>query len=52
MEGVTESEFGAKMKRWTIQRLAYLGIHPIISHQMQTLIICMCQQDFAERTLI
>jgi hypothetical protein len=33
-EGVTEKKFGAETKRWTIQRLPHLGIHPIISHQM------------------
>jgi hypothetical protein len=38
MEGVTEKKFGAKMKGWTIQRLPHLGIHPIISHQTQTLL--------------
>jgi hypothetical protein len=38
MEGVTETKFGAKMKGWTIQRLSHLGIHPIISHQTQTLL--------------
>jgi hypothetical protein len=38
MEGVTETKFGAKKKVWTIQRLPYLGIHPIISHQTQTLL--------------
>jgi hypothetical protein len=38
MEGVTETKFGAKMKGWTIQRLPHLGFHPIISHQMQTLL--------------
>ena len=37
MEGVTETKFGAKMKRWTIQRLPHPEIHPIISHQNQTL---------------
>jgi hypothetical protein len=31
-------KFGAKMKGWTIQRLPHLGIHPIISHQTQTLL--------------
>jgi hypothetical protein len=36
--GVTETKFGAKMKEWTIQRVPYPGIHPIISHQMQTLL--------------
>ena len=38
MEGVAETKFGAEMKGWTIQRLPYPGIHPIISHQMQTLL--------------
>jgi hypothetical protein len=33
MKGVTETKFGAKNKRWTIQRLPHLGIHPINSHQ-------------------
>jgi hypothetical protein len=36
MEGVTETEFGAKTKGWTIQRLSHPGVHPIISHQTQT----------------
>jgi hypothetical protein len=38
MEGVTETKFGAETKGWTIQRLPHPGIHPIISHQMQTLL--------------
>jgi hypothetical protein len=38
MKGVTETKFGAKMKGWTIQRLPHSGIHPIISHQTQTLL--------------
>jgi hypothetical protein len=38
MAGVTEKNFGAMMKGWTIQRLHHLGIHPIISHQTQTLL--------------
>jgi len=38
MEGITETKFGAKMKGWNIQRLAHLGVHPIITHQMQTLL--------------
>jgi hypothetical protein len=38
LEGVTETKFGAKTKGWTIQRLPHLGIHPIISHQTQTLL--------------
>ena len=33
MEGVTETEFEAEMKGWTIQRLSYLGIHPIYNHK-------------------
>jgi hypothetical protein len=31
MEGVTETKFGAEMKGWTMWRLPYPGIHPIIS---------------------
>jgi hypothetical protein len=38
MKGVTETKFGAKTKGWTIQRLPDPGIHPIISHQTQTLL--------------
>jgi hypothetical protein len=38
MKGVTETNSGAKMKGWTIQRLPQLGVHPIISHQIQTLL--------------
>jgi hypothetical protein len=38
LEGGKETKFGAEMKEWTIQRLLHLGIHPIISHQMQTLL--------------
>ena len=36
MEGVTETKFGAETKGWTIYRLPYPGIHPIISLQMLT----------------
>jgi hypothetical protein len=50
MKGVTETKFGAKMKGWTIQRLPYLGIHPLISHPMQTLLHMPAR--FAERILI
>ena len=32
------TKFGAKMKGWVIQRLPHLGIHPIVSHQTQTLL--------------
>jgi hypothetical protein len=38
MKGVKETKFGANMKGWTIQRLTHPGIHPIISHQTQTLL--------------
>ena len=38
MKGVTETKFVAKMKGWTIQRLPNPGVHPIISHQTQTLL--------------
>jgi hypothetical protein len=38
MEKATETKFGAEMKGWIIQRLPHPGIHPIISHQMQTLL--------------
>jgi hypothetical protein len=36
MEWVTETKFRTDMKGWTIQRLLYLGIHPIISLQILT----------------
>ena len=38
MEGVTGTKFGTETKGWTIQRLPHLGVHPIISHQTQTLL--------------
>jgi hypothetical protein len=38
MEGVTETKFGAEHEGRTIQRLPYLGIHPINCHQTQTLL--------------
>jgi hypothetical protein len=38
MEGVIETKFAAKTKGWTIQRLPHLEVHPIISHQTQTLL--------------
>ena len=37
MEGVTVTNFGAETKGRTIQRLPHPGVHPIISHQKQTL---------------
>jgi hypothetical protein len=49
-EGVTETKFGVDTKGWTIQRLPHPGIHPIISHQTQTL--AYTSKIFAERTLI
>ena len=36
MEGVTETKFGVEMKGWTMYRLPYPGIHPIISIQTLT----------------
>jgi hypothetical protein len=39
MEGFIETKFGAETKGWTIQRLPQPAIHPIISHQTQTLIV-------------
>jgi hypothetical protein len=38
MEGVAETKFGTKTKGWTIQRLPHPEVHPIISHQTQTLL--------------
>jgi hypothetical protein len=38
MEGVTETNFGTETKGWTMPRLPHLGIHPITSHQTQTLL--------------
>jgi hypothetical protein len=38
MEGVTKTKFRAETERWTIQRLPLPGVHPIISHQTQTLL--------------
>jgi hypothetical protein len=39
MEGVTETECRAETRRKAIQKLPHLGIHPIYSHQTQTLIL-------------
>jgi hypothetical protein len=36
MEGLTETQFGAEMKGWTILRLPYPGIIPKISLQRLT----------------
>jgi hypothetical protein len=34
----TEMKWGAETERMVIQRLSYLGIHPIYNHQSQTLL--------------
>jgi hypothetical protein len=38
MGGVTETKCGAETEGKAIQRLPHLGIHPIYSHQIQTLL--------------
>ena len=38
IEGVTETKYGAETEGMIIQRLPYLGIHPIYNHQTQTLL--------------
>jgi hypothetical protein len=38
VEGVTETKIGAETKGWTIQILLHPKVHPIISHQTQTLL--------------
>ena len=48
MEGVTGTKFRAEAEERTIQRLPYPGIHPINSHQTQTLLHMptrFCWQD-------
>jgi hypothetical protein len=48
MEGVAETKFEANAKGWNIQRLPHPGIHPIISHQTQTLLHTparLCRKD-------
>jgi hypothetical protein len=37
-EGVTETKCGSETEGKAIQRLPHLGIHPINSHQTQTLL--------------
>jgi hypothetical protein len=37
LEGLTETKFGAESEEMTIQKLPYLGIHPINNSQTQTL---------------
>ena len=46
MEGITETKFGAETEGRTIQILSHPGTHLINRHY------CICQQDFADRTLI
>jgi hypothetical protein len=50
MEGVTDTEFGAEPEGMIIQRLPHVGIHPINSHQTQTL--GKCQQERTDSNLI
>jgi hypothetical protein len=38
MEGVTETKYGVETEGKPTQRLSLLGIHPICSHQSQTLL--------------
>jgi hypothetical protein len=48
MEGVTETKLRAEIKGMTVQKLPHLGIHPINSHQTQTLLQMTtraCSQD-------
>jgi hypothetical protein len=37
-EGVVETKFGSKTKKWIIQRLPHPVVHPIIIPQTQTLL--------------
>jgi hypothetical protein len=52
MEEVTETKYGAVTKRWTIKKLPYPGIHPIISLQTMTPLhtlasVCCKDRDIA-----
>ena len=38
VEGVIETKCGAETEEMSLQRLPYLGIHPIYNHQTQTLL--------------
>jgi hypothetical protein len=38
IEGVIVTKFGAELEERTIQRLPYLGIHPIYNRQTQTVL--------------
>jgi hypothetical protein len=46
----TKIECGAETEARASQRLPHLAIHPIYSHQIQTL--CKCQEVLADRSLI
>jgi hypothetical protein len=50
MEGVTETKFEAEMEGRTIQRLPHLGSIPYTTTKLGY--YCICQEDFADRTLI
>jgi hypothetical protein len=50
MGGDTETKYGAKTEGRTIQRLPHLEIHPIYSHQTQTLL--WMPTSLANRSLI
>ena len=52
MEGVAEKKFRAEPEGMTIQRLPHLGIHPIYNHQTKPRHYCICQKNFAGRTLM
>jgi hypothetical protein len=51
VEGVTETKFRAETEGRTIQRLPYLGIHPI-KKNTKSRHYCICQQNYADRRLI
>jgi hypothetical protein len=48
-----ETKYGAETEGKAIQRLSHLEIHPVYSHQTQTLLYyCKCQEVHAVRSLI
>jgi hypothetical protein len=49
IEGVTETKFRAEMEGKAIQRLPHPGFHPTTTKPR---LYCICQQYFADRTLI
>ena len=49
MEGVTETKFGAETEGRTIQRLPHWG--SITHTTIKPRHYCICQKDFADRTL-